>query len=690
MFRFRVTAAFFLRISLLVGVAGGLLAPAAPVGAENLAIGTLGASFDVEGWQRVKLTDNIGADQFALKGQDSYLFVLELGRFLELRADYEAVLETFMVNMRRRQPELRLEPEMGFERYDPFVRATRRMFVSESGAALFYQLDLISNGDGLAYVFVSWAPETEETQHRAALDEVFDAFRLPGEGTEFYARSRPQPHLLEVGDWKIRLTFADSVLHETEREESVRRTLVGDDENMALHLMLAQSTGAADEVLDEVREVTAEDGSYEEVERGDLDSKLGAGRWLRMRSSGEGKKEIALAVLPLEPGVWLDVRLVRMGEGFRQRLWESLVQSLEVVRPVKVDAYPEPAAVAKEPKYASPAARALFEGSFDGGPAGWEEDLVALAGGGVLQHDGARLERLSWTDGKRSSELLYTFPKFESIEPAAWGDQILMGGDAEVRRVAGGELEPAGFRADRLAPAGESLLIARYPERREFPGLVGLPSVGSTTLFLRVATGAERQVVELAGQEVAKLAARPGEALLAVKFLNGEDPGLAPDSAQIELLRLDLGKGVLTSLGRWFSVASLAVAEGGWLVSGEDADGRQGVFLLRDGGGRELLVTGRAIGLALEAGSLWMRVQSCPAHQGSCYLRSPLTLLAEHGPHLEPFTARQLNAIAAAARQQSGLRDASSEFPATRCSSVAFFATADGLARQRMGSSLPK
>lgn len=686
---FRVLAASFLRFSLLVGLAGGFFGPAAPACAENLAIGTLGASFEVEGWQRVKLTDNIGPDQFSRKGEDSYLFVLELKRYLELRADYEAQLETFVANMRRRQSDLRLEPEMGFERYDHFVRATRRMFLSESGTSLFYQLDLISNGDGLAYVFVSWAPESEEARHRASLEELFDAFRLPGEGTDFYASSRPQPHLLEVGDWKIRLTFADSVLQETETEEPVRRTLVGDDENMALHLMLAESTGTADEVLDEVRAAVAEDESYEEIERGDLATQVGAGRWLRMRSSGESRREVALAVLPLEPGVWLDLRLVKMGQGFRQQLWESLVQSLEVVRPAKVDAFPEPAAAAAAPKYASPAAQALFEGSFDGGEAGWE-DLVALPGG-LLQRDRARLERLTWVDGKRSSELLYTFPKYESIELAAWGDQILISGAGqEVRRVVGGKLEPAGFRADHLAAAGESLLIARGPEQRDLPGLVGLPAVGATTLFLRAPNGAERKVAELSGREAPKLVARPGEALLAARFLDGENPGLAPDSAEIELLRLDLGKGVLTPLGRWFSVSHLAVAEGGWLVSGENVEGRQGVFLLRDGGGQELLVNGRAIGLALEAGSLVMRVAACPTHDDSaCYLRSPLPLLAEQGPHFEPFTARQLNAIAAAARQQSGLRDASSEFPATRGASAAFFAAADALARQRTGSPLP-
>jgi hypothetical protein len=640
----------------------------------------------------------MGKDQFRLVGSDAYLVVFELFALFEQRTDYVERLDIFLDNVESRLQDAKPAPEIGYERYEAFTRATRRITGNLSGLELAYQIDLVSAGDGVGYLLLSWTGASSAQALRDAVDEVVESFRLPGEGSEWFEKSRPSAHRYGFGEWVVELSFPDSVFSYSavDSQPQERYTLSADEGGIAVHLFVDELSGDADAVLDEIRGIVSAEEPYDELLRSDLEGERGDGRQLLLRSRGEPPHELAIAVVELERGRWIDLRMVTSDSvGHREQIWGQLLSSLRAEREDPADAFPvvEPAADAAASPSLTDSARRLLEGSRFLVAVPWTRTVEVRPGGDlVVQKDGRVLHVPTGEEPEaKGFTALYASGERLTGSVAVWGQEtVFIDGKKEVHWIVEGRLHPAGFRADRVASAGEELLLARSAEAKKLLGLGELPVVGASRIVLRRRSGEERLVLELPDRKVEALAFDDGQALVGAAL---RDAPRGETSPEVELLLLDTRGGTSRPLGRWGRVERIAAGPGGWLVSGTVPDGDSGVFLLHDDGSRELLISGGQQGLALDEQGLTYVVDKCLGGAedgaGHCVYRAPLALVREHGPGFWPYSVRRLNEIATAAFDRVDGGGASRSLPATREGLVAFLAAADAVARERIGSPLP-
>lgn len=667
--------------------------------AETYSIGTLGATIPAGNWERRTLVDDLGSDQFLRADTNYFMLVYETFDLYEQRTDFLESLDLFLSGIEGRMNDVTVDPEVGYSRLDDYTRATRRVSGSAAGLQLAYQLDLISAGDGVGYLVMSWSTQSGFEGLKEAVDETLAGLELPGPDSEWAERTRPSSHAFDFGDWTIELTYRDSAFTEGESVPGKRHSLSASAGDVGIHLFLDELSGDADDVLDQVRQV-ASDEEYEELTRSDVELELGPARQLLMRSTGDQPIDMALAVIGLGDDRWVDLRMVSSERtGHRPELWDGLLRSIRVIGPDDVDAFPVVAAPpAVEPGYLGPAARRLLEASRR--LAAPNAEVVAVRPDGkVLVREGRRLTLLSPSETEDSeeaqtpsTEVLYQRDDYLAGTVVPWGERtLLIDGDGEVWRVTGGNREPAGFDADLAAVAGDALLVARNGRRESLLGLADLPAVGSAEVHLRDAAGEERLLLERPEERVTALAYRPtGEALIAtVPQTSLSTSAVAPAT---RLLRVGVGGGEPVEVGRWERVDRLEPAPGGWLVTGIPPDGRRGVYRLDDGGRSELLLSGDAVGLGLNDGEITFATSRCldPSddYYRRCVYRADLDLTRQLGSAFQPFSTRVLNRIGARVGPdlEAGL---AGSFPPTREAIADYVASADRAARELAGADLP-
>ena len=677
--------------------AGLLLAAsiATAAAAETHSIGTLGATIPGDAWERHTLSADFGPDQFIRADRSFFMVVFESFKLYDERADFMEGLDTFLTGMTVRFPDWKFDPETGYLRSLGFTRATRWVFGEIGSMSLGYEVDLISAGDGVGYVFLSWSPLSDFDALKEQLDRTLSELKLPGPDSEWSQRATPTSHKFSFEDWTLELRFRDSVFTEGASKPGARYSLVASGGSLAVHIFLDELEGDADHVLDEVKRVVAGGDAYQELSRSDLDRDVGPGRQLLMRSGGTPPSDVAIAVIGLGDDRWVDLRMVSTNRaGHREALWDGLVQSLLITRPEEVDAFPVVAeSPTAEPEHIEPSARQLLEASRDLGAHGSE--VVALRGSdGLLARDGARLELHSAIGSDdASTEVLYESDRYTPGDVVPWGNRILIvATDGKVSAVADGELQPAGFEADVAAAAGTELLIARNGRREPLLGFAGLPAAGPATILARDGDGKERLVVELPADDVAALAHRPSGDVLVATTPRTE---LATDdqSSAKRLLLVRDGTGQTVEIGRWDRIDRLEPAPGGWLITGAPSAGRQGVHLVGDAGRSELLLSGDPVGLSLADGELTFVSGSClvPAdgYLPRCVYRADLDRVRELGPTYQPFTSQILNEIGLRVRPQ--LEGSYVEgFPPTREAISEFSAAAEKVAVELAGTGLPR
>jgi len=266
----------------------------------------------------------------------------------------------------------------------------------------------------------------------------------------------------------------------------------------------------------------------------------------------------------------------------------------------------------------------------------------------------------------------------------------LVGIGEEVQWIVEGELQPAGFRADLIAPAGEELLIARSQEAKSLLGLGELPVVGATQILLRTRAGKERSVLEFADRQVDALAFRHGRALVAAAPRGIIANGM--EEASVELQLIDLESGSSRRLERWRKVERIAAGTDGWLVSGTASNGDPGIYLLADGGPRELLLSGDQVGLAADLESLVFVADRCLGRSTDsrhCVYRTPLSAAREFGSEFWPFNPRRLGLVATAAFERIAASGTDPMSPSTPEEIATLVGGAEEEARRVIGTPLP-
>ncbi|MCB1034555.1 MAG: hypothetical protein KDD47_12050, partial [Acidobacteria bacterium] len=195
--------------------------------AETFEIGTLGASFETGKWERRSFSQDLGEDQFLLVGGGSFLVFLESFDLYQRRSDFVDKLDEFTTGVESSLEDIEIDPELGFERYEELSRATRRFQAKIGGLELAYQLDLVSAGDGVGYLLLSWTAASNAQRLYSGLDEVVESLSLPGPESEWFAKSQPSVHRYGFAAWEVEMTFCDSVFSEAESKPQKRYSLQG-------------------------------------------------------------------------------------------------------------------------------------------------------------------------------------------------------------------------------------------------------------------------------------------------------------------------------------------------------------------------------------------------------------------------------------------------------------------------------
>lgn len=656
-------------------------------------IGSFGAVFATSEWNRVKLTENIGRDQFQHAGKENFLFVFELKSVLDRRVDFEREIEATLERVIGRVSDAQIDPEMVFERLDGFTRATRRFTGNVNGLELGYQLDLISAGDGLAYVFLSWTGKSKFEAHWVLIDSLLETFRLPGEGTEHFTRSQVTPHVFDFGPYKVELSFQDSIFALREGSKPGERySFIGDDDELGMHLFVVELEGEIEEALDAVRAAVVNESQVEELLRADIETPAGRGRQLLLRKTqNEEVLEVAIAVIEIDPQRYIDLRMVTSAAiGHREELWQRLLASLAVEREKKVEAFPAGKTPEPGKTFLGDAARQLIEGSRYLAQIYWE-DPVFLPNGDFLKWEEGQLSRFVVSGvGTAQPEVLATLEAKVNFRGFGWGGQIYLQnlGTQEILKVVDGKVEPAGFKAHRVAAWGDELLYFYKGETKKVLGLPDSSIPDGSRILLRRPGREERQVLVLPELEVLFLAVRDGQALVAAA-----PPGLSrwdAKEAKIELHLVPLESGRTRALEPWIWVRSIFPSPRGWLISGIPDTGVDGVYLHSGQGGRELLISGSASGLYLDETKMIFVLENCPQEgRYNCAYEAPLELVRRHGPGFWPWGENEFAAIATAAAARMVGAPALLPMPESRETLTAFLAAANEESIKRTGWPLP-
>jgi hypothetical protein len=652
-------------------------------------VGTFGASIELdESWKRDVIAPALGADQFH-DDTGLYMAVTEIrGTFLD--AD----------DMRRRmkQQTLAFESQAGkpltpvnVSDRGGVLHAEQQWQLKVRGLSIVYDVHIFARG-GLAYLLLTWSAEKQALQLRRAGKQLVRRFHMPGAESEWARLATPVVEENEIVGHQIRFAYPPDQLGPIDEEtrSDAFAGLTSPDNMLSVYFLLESSETGLEGLLDgAVAAATSLAVSVEHTERFDL---VIDGRPARVAvldgTAAASPLSAAVAVIPVAEGVFLDVRFVTYGKfASRRALWEALVRTINVEERPRVDAFPmveaRPAAIPLAPQQ-----RALLEASRSLGVApranGWR-----LSGTDVYAESYRGVTVMSLVDGATTT--LDLGEEVTPSLPATRPDGLYVPvEDGVVVRRAGGKDEPAAFSAEMVADAGElGLLLVRAPEARVVPGFARLAAPTGQRLLLRADAGTERFLLELGDREVDSLVVDRGEALLALSHVDRPY-----DDA--ELVILDLTTAAMRTLGVWQSVASLAAAPDGWLVTGAPRDQTAGVYRFTRTGERSLLMSGRHVAaFPLEAGELFLvttwHPPDVPAEEYALLgLRVPAAALAAHGPRFDPLTTSHVRQVAIAALGTLGLASNPTGVMADPATIRRFVEAASRASEARVGVPLPR
>ncbi len=407
-----------------------------------------------------------------------------------------------------------------------------------------------------------------------------------------------------------------------------------------------------------------------------------------------------IVVAPLGRNAFLEVRFLHDGPpedwtGFTDTLLDTIV-----VNDAGLTGLLPTAEAESEEVVVSASERALLDAGARigriGNPstASWSDDglLVVNGSGASLLGPGADEPDTLWTSegwNPRGPGGALSGGRLFVLDPEDGG---------AVLAVRDGVAEPAGFRADVIAPApGDGLLLLRTPPLVALPGAADwLLRASPLQLVHRTGDGRERVLAEFDGRAGTAVAADGAETralVVSTSSVTREALGRGDaDEARLSVVPLS-GRGRTRELGVWRQVRLVTPAEGGWLVTGAPGDAPRGIHHLTPDGERTLLVSGAApLGLRFADGALvFASNRAVPEDERYAWhavYRVPEADARRLGPRAWPFDPGTLDRIARAALEELG-NPTKAEVLATRADVAAFAEAAREQARALVGTPLP-
>ncbi len=657
--------------------------------ADTLLIGSKGTEVDLPGkWLRQQYVEGLGEDQFFSDEGARLLFVETVQPYFS-KESLSANLKRIQASLGHRSKiEIVNQEDMQFRRFPHRICVYQVYDVKESGIAIRFCYLMVAQ-EHLSYLAMVFAGGPQRISKVSDItEEVMENLRFPGPDSQWAKDIEPTPHDFDVEGALVELTYSEP-LWDIEDSEEAFLELESVANLTSLYLFSCKSR-QRETLVKELGEMFEGDGfSHVESARFQLSGlDCEENRWKRK----EGDHQIFSLLIPGQGEHFIEMRFESFDpEVLARKGWEEWKRSIRVKVPSKLQPFPATKDVA--PAITIPVAPPFVEDWL--GSASWLGTApninfrgCVVRGDSFLVYGRGGVERIS---ADRSTELLYptdstlyagTVTTTDEYEYLIWfGEDHYYVDDNQEWQIA----NPRGFIR---APLRKELLLVRRAEAVAVPGIRGFRSRLANERVRVDESGEVRSRVSLAGSQVTWLvASRNLDRVCAAIRRRGFDGG-SGRSDRLELLSLD-ASGKEEDLGRW-AVSHIGPTESGWIVSGQPAGAREGIYLLEPGREPELLVTGPYFwGVTADDDSaVLMGKPYRPAegsHRGSALYRVPLAVLREKGALTMPFDSQALNQIGADVLGKTPLH----EVFASQDSIEAWVGLIQERAQARFGRTLP-
>jgi hypothetical protein len=685
-------------VALLMAALAGFEA----VADQEFSVGTAGAVLVLsDSWERNELSPDVGKDQF-IHEDGTWLVVFEQRALLENREDLELLLDQVWLSVTALAEDAERQPAQ-FSEEEGVGHLICVALLRRSGFRLAYRLDLLGR-DGLGYLLTTTAPASKShlsVLHGAAASR---GLRFPGPGTQWGRSARETEHRFESDGYVIGLRYRDSVYRPAVDPGDAVIALSSGAGEISFFGLIERGGETLEEILQLSVETMLEGVQGRQIARREeirIDGRPAL--YLVETYDHQGERGTAtVAVLELEPGVYLGLRALALGPPDRGSAQvAALLNSVFIESPEDLDAYPAAAPPAEE-YYGIESFRRLLDAATPLGriaPAefklsaalrsGERSFLLVGSGGGLLSLAGSGQPTVAIESGGDH--------ELDSVSVGPDGEIVAVV-DGGLRRLVDGDWADTGVDAELAAHAGRRGLLLLRVDRS--PGIDGLePSLPlwRSELVLRSGDGAERAIAELPGRRGLLLAVDPAGERALVLGMARQPLGRSDWPARGSLHQLELATGEWEEWGEWRELDGMAPAGEGWLVYGMPREDRPyGVYLLSGRRAPRLLLSGRdVVPLALEGEELlvttaYVPVDDEPFEEGWHLYRLPSAWIEESGPANEPFHAALIQRLGSdALRSWRSTADAPGHPLQSEPELRRFLDLAGTLCRERTGVSFP-
>lgn len=658
-------------------------------------IGSHGAKVTLSDiWQPKKLSPELDSGQFMSRilGTQFFLIFVEVEAVLDEAAEFRARLKTitdgaslFANEVRHGEFSWRKDGELGIARQ----RLTGRI----NDVDVVFEYRLVGR-NGLGYLIQMWSAARGGPALASECERVVERLEFP-DAESPWSRSIPSHDWsLEIDDHTVTFSISDAEIRQIEAQGDSLATLQSVCHDW-LALVLRTEATDADTMLSSVETVLTETWpDLRPLDRSPTTLDGRASYRARFRSD-DRDRSFEIVCVPLDEGLFLDIRFVHDGERDRYRsLRDRLISSLRIRSAEPLIAYPEP----PPPQETQDPVQdmkliALLDRSTPLGRTGDTVRAVSKSSDVALLLAGAHgLE--SYTPTAEVGVVRFTEERPVYGRSLAVLDEItfLADGTGKVLKIVERQ-EPAvaNFSAHVICSAPESgLLLVRPARLGRTRGQDSSSSPSSMALISRDSQGSERHLTTLPYEVPVRLTVDPvtDVALLVTDHL--EESGWWHG---VQLISLQSGES--QRLESWDFVGTVGIAEQGWLVSGRPAAGPRGIYRLDQNAGPELLISGRSVtGISLDERALRFACQIDPDRQpvrgdGSFLYECDLDHVRSLGPSRMPFFARSLSRTCQKTLEQLQTDITAPGLLSTRASIFDFTTSASTISERLQGAPLP-
>lgn len=636
-------------------------------------IGKRGATLRLPaGWKRSKLPNIPTADQFSrvtgtLFKSQSFLVIQCDDSILDGDVVHRRLLDASMAGM-----ETATVPEIvnDFEYHESEERAwSRRELRAMVGNVALRVVHTVLTHEGTGFLVISTGPEASAVSIRANADLARDRITFPPKLVGSNADRTPVRQELQIRDHQISLDHDPFLLQRVSMDNAAIVTLQSPAQDFYVFVLTNTATNTLPDALVSSRNAAGTIPFESDDPQPTELSIAGRPALFQTQVQPNTMNLVDVLVVELEPGLYLDVRMVYAGpvgalDRFRTRLRDSIridTKKLDVpfVSPLPAACLPPPNAAWRELLEASEPIGSLFEEI---------SDIDGPTSGGALISTPNEVWRLDAS--LESVRQIHRGSEIRSRASGEWNGQTFTRLESGFQFIQSGS-DPLGIAQNAIVVLDRprSLVVVSTEPESTGKAIAGFRQDHMLPIAVSEfdpRTKKSKAITRLPARALSDASLDSQRRFLRIDFSNSP---FTETTAAFEPLSIDLESGDAHPLPRFENGAELAPAVDGWLVTGEPEGGCFGIYrVLVDGRTEPLLLGDGLRGIAIDERHL---VYSVPFAIGSPraaqhiyrVARSKLPSFATRNAMISP---EQMSEIALALLQEFGtdsLRTALSDRP---------------------------